>query len=43
MLPASAADSCAADVPSRWDIGYAVVSITLVQKIRQATPEGSMS
>jgi len=27
---------CAADVPSRWDIGYAVTSITLEQKSRQA-------
>jgi hypothetical protein len=28
---------CAAVVPSRWDSGYAAVSIPLVQNIRQAT------
>ena len=28
---------CAADVPSRWDISYAVVSLPLVQKRRQVS------
>ena len=33
---ASATNFCAADVPSRWDNSYAVVSVLLVQKRRQA-------
>ena len=37
LSPARTANFCAADVPSRWDNGYAVTSITLVQKSRQAT------
>ena len=37
------ANFCTADVPSRWDISDAVVSLPLVQKRRQATTAADFS